>query len=1004
MAYNVSRLRFFSENGEDRLSSLATSSALSSARGFELDGYLGRQDFGNSEIAIYGERSYATDKAANPFSVPSSFTGVSLSGTFVNVPAEVLIDDTIGGGEIDFFSFNLVAGETYVFSVFGSGANPLLDTFLYLADADFNLIDFDDDGGSGFNSLLTFTATSTGEFIVGVGAYPGSGLTGDYTLDAVQQPPTDVVSDDPTTATALDIGSVTYGFIDPGPGVIYGPSFGEVDTYSFTVEEGQIYSFEIAGGADYNSDFLDLPPGELDTFVVIYDADFNIIAINDDIDFPGDISSQVSFFATESGTYYIDVFSYAPWTGGYSITSQVFDPADFNPLDAINWASANNIPVDENNTAYIYFAGAGESFGELADDGVSPLPSFGWNEFEIGQVMLALEQYSAITGINYVITDDPTQATFRFITTESDFYGAYMYPQDPDFGTQQGIGAFNILSGGWTFDQQQSLVQGGYAFSVILHELGHGHGLAHPHDNGGGSDIMLGVTGAFGSYGLYDLNQGVYTVMSYNDAWDLHPDGPSPFTADGVDNGWTGTLSAFDIAALQERYGVHAFATGNNVYELRDEQEQGTYYQTIWDTGGTDVIRYTGTRNTRIDLLAATIDYSPTGGGVVSFVDGIWGGYTIAQGVVIENATGGDGDDSLLGNAAANVLTGNGGDDILVGRAGGDTMNGGAGFDVVSYIDAGAGVRASLVANRGYTGDAAGDTFTNVEGLQGSAFNDILDGGNRDDHLDGLGGNDTLTGGNGRDTLLGGAGVDTLDGGNDADILDGGAGNDVLRGGNGADDIVGGDGNDNADGGNDVDEIDGGAGDDTLVGGNGADILIGGDGVDNLNGGNDDDTLHGNAGNDTLVGGNGRDTMLGGADNDSLDGGNDNDTLDGGSGNDTLIGGNGNDTFIGGSGNDVATGGNGNDIYVFSTGSGLDTITDFRRGQDRIDVTATDLLFSDLDSNGNGVLDNADDFVTVGGGTTVLDLGAALGGAAGLNTLTLNGVTGLTGSDFWFGP
>ena len=71
----------------------------------------------------------------------------------------------------------------------------------------------------------------------------------------------------------------------------------------------------------------------------------------------------------------------------------------------------------------------------------------------------------------------------------------------------------------------------------------------------------------------------------------------------------------------------------------------------------------------RIDLTAATLDYTPTGGGVVSFLynedhlhphaEQVKGGFTIANGVVIENATGGDGNDVLIGNSAANVLTGN---------------------------------------------------------------------------------------------------------------------------------------------------------------------------------------------------------------------------------------------------------------------------------------------------------------------------------------------------------
>src|SRR6185436_18397615 len=303
----------------------------------------------------------------------------------------------------------------------------------------------------------------------------------------------------------------------------------------------------------------------------------------------------------------------------YSVTLQAVDPDDFNPLDAINWFSADNIDIGPGNTVKVFFAPAGESYDELADDGINPLPSFGWNATEKAAVMNALLQYTKILGINYVETTIESEAEFRLITTTSEDYGAYFYPQDPAYGDAQGIGVFNVDSGGWDkpgFSAQDipgdqvSLLQGGYAFAVLLHELGHDHGLAHPHDDGGGSDVMLGVNGPFDSYGIFDLNQGVYTVMSYNDAWPLHPDGPSPFTIAGIDNGWSGTLSAFDIALLQQRYGVaNPYATGNTLYTLKNVQAQGTYYETIWDTGGTDEIRYTGNRDARIDLTAATLDY-----------------------------------------------------------------------------------------------------------------------------------------------------------------------------------------------------------------------------------------------------------------------------------------------------------------------------------------------------------------------------------------------------------
>ena len=103
------------------------------------------------------------------------------------------------------------------------------------------------------------------------------------------------------------------------------------------------------------------------------------------------------------------------------------------------------------------------------------------------------------------------------ITVATATYGARFYPQDPAYGTQQGIGTFNLASGGFGAFPQ-SLDRGGFSYAVILHEFGHAHGVAHPHDTGGGSEIMLGVSGATGILGVYNLNQGVYTVMSYNDA------------------------------------------------------------------------------------------------------------------------------------------------------------------------------------------------------------------------------------------------------------------------------------------------------------------------------------------------------------------------------------------------------------------------------------------------------------------------------------------------------
>src|SRR4028118_935656 len=104
------------------------------------------------------------------------------------------------------------------------------------------------------------------------------------------------------------------------------------------------------------------------------------------------------------------------------------------------------------------------------------------------------------------------------------------------------------------------------------------------------------------------------------------------------------------------------------------------------------------------------------------------------------------------------------------------------------------------------------------------------------------------------------------------------------------------------------------------------------------NGGNGTNLLLGNAGNDILIGGNGTDLLLGNAGDDLVDGGNGDDTLRGGLGNDTL------------------TGGNGGDVFVFASGHGTDTITDFSLGQgDKIGLTGG-LTFGNLSFSGNQIL------------------------------------------------
>jgi len=174
----------------------------------------------------------------------------------------------------------------------------------------------------------------------------------------------------------------------------------------------------------------------------------------------------------------------------------------------------------------------------------------------------------------------------------------------------------------------------------------------------------------------------------------------------------------------------------------------------------------------------------------------------------IENITGSEFNDLLIGNSDDNILIGNGGDDVFEGLAGADTLMGGAGTNTASYAhgtdqSGGLGVTASLLDASINTGDALGDSYSQIQNLTGSAFDDSLEGDENNNLLIGGAGNDTITGGTGEDSLFGGAGNDNLsDDGEGAAVLDGGSGDDIITLTNY--DAV-------------TDNIDGGTGTDTLV-------------------------------------------------------------------------------------------------------------------------------------------------------------------------------------------
>ena len=152
--------------------------------------------------------------------------------------------------------------------------------------------------------------------------------------------------------------------------------------------------------------------------------------------------------------------------------------------------------------------------------------------------------------------------------------------------------------------------------------------------------------------------------------------------------------------------------------------------------------------------------------------------------------------DLLIGASGVDTITGGLGNDVLAGGGGADVLMGGAGIDTASYANAPQGLTVSLLDPSVNTGDAAGDTYSQIENLTGSAFADRITGSDSVNTLSGGGGNDVIYGLGGSDVLLGGAGADQLYGGAQNDLLNGGDGNDLLVGGSGYDTMTGGLGSD----------------------------------------------------------------------------------------------------------------------------------------------------------------------------------------------------------------
>lgn len=721
----------------------------------------------------------------------------------------------------------------------------------------------------------------------------------------------------------------------------------------------------------------------------IYDRFGNLLSEDDDSG-PGYFSLS-GFYAHLSGDYYVEAASFNDGlVGSYQATLS----------DVTSTIASMDTIANELTTGY--WTSSGSTPHHFAVTQGDTLTFNVVNLTTDGQTLAraALLRWTEATGVIFQETTGTAAITFE--DSQTGTYSNSVWSGDVTSSSTVNISTQWLVDNGTGFDS--------YSFQTYIHEIGHALGLGHAGDYNGNA--------VYPTDALFNNDSWQASVMSYFD----------PLENTVVDGSRAFVVSPMiaDLIAIQTLYGAPTNTrTGDTIYgfnsnagALFDAAQYPSVQYTIYDSGGIDTLDYSGfSQSQTIDLRAEAL----------SNVGGLRGNVGIARGVVIGNAIGGSGGDTLIGNAAANSLNGGGGVDVMVGGAGNDT-----------YIVNVAGDIVVESAGQGNDHVRAGCSYTLAAGQEIerlSAFDPVAVRAQ------------TLTGNEYGQWIYGGAGANVIDGRGGADRMYGLGGDDIYLVDNAGDIVF-----EAAGGGTDFvrasvsyvlragQEIErlsvldaSSVAAINLTGNEFAQTLLGSAGANVLNGGAGADLMIGMGGNDTYIVDDAADLVSegagGGYDHVRAIGGY---TLRAGQeierlsafdpaatatvslfGNEfaqTIVGSAGVDIIAGGLGADVLTGLGGGDRFLFNSALGadnIDRITDFAVGQDRIALD--DAIFTALSPGalsagafalGAGATDALDRIIyNPANGALVYDADGA-GGAAGQRFATLSAGLALTRADF----
>ena len=348
---------------------------------------------------------------------------------------------------------------------------------------------------------------------------------------------------------------------------------------------------------------------------------------------------------TDSGIIYADFYKATDDVESWTWASGVQKLPYW--IDSLLPGSAPGFPTLLNGGKTLYY-----SFPTAAPAHFSTADAYGFKPFTAQQQAFARQAFAYISSvIDIQFVETSNSGTVNTIVLANNVQtGSAGYAYFP-FDDYQGSDLLLNYTG--SSARNLTPANGDYSALTLIHELGHALGLKHPFTS---VDSLGNTSDGPALPTAEDTSQ--WTVMSYNSR-------PAEYNL---------RYSPLDIAALQYLYGPSTTAeTGDNVYTL-----SATAPNFIWDGGGVDSLD--GTNTSQGVTLYLEPGYWGYLGSKASLIKSP-GQVTVNFGTVIENAKGGTGSDTIIGNGVANHLYGYAGDDTLSGGGSNDVLEGGDGND-----------------------------------------------------------------------------------------------------------------------------------------------------------------------------------------------------------------------------------------------------------------------------------------------------------------------------------